>query len=105
MRSARTSRSAPALSVLRWPHDHHRYCRGLDTATRTAAPDQPNREQNAVTRRGPLLHHAAASALRPSVCGAPIARFTDDNIDAIAREGPDLRHTWEQPTSQTNLRN
>ena len=68
-----TTRSAPALSLLRRTHAHHRDLCVLEPATCAAASVHVSRYGTVVTRHGLILYHVAARLLRPQTRRAPIA--------------------------------
>jgi hypothetical protein len=71
-RTARTTRLAPSLSLLRRTHDHHRDLRAMVPTTRTTSHDRTNREQSVVTRHG---LHTPDAATPPSWRMLPAAPF------------------------------
>ena len=74
-------RLAPALSLLRWPHDHRRNVWAMAATTRATARARTNREQHVVTRHGLRLLHAATPPLRRMPPGASFARISATGLD------------------------
>jgi hypothetical protein len=75
-RSARALRLAPALSLLRWPHDHRRNVWAMAATTRATSRDQTNRETHVVTRRRLRLRYAATPPLQRMPQSAPYVRIS-----------------------------
>src|SRR5271165_3563113 len=74
-RSATTTRSAPALSLLRRPNDHHRDLRTMETTPRATSSGRTNRERPVVTRHGLRPPHAATPKFRPMTTDTPFDKI------------------------------
>ena len=74
-RSARATRLAPTLSLLRRAHDHHRDLRAMAATTCATSRARTNREQHVVTRHGLRSPHAATPTLRRMPQSSPFARI------------------------------
>ena len=80
-RSARTTRLAPTLSLLRRAHDHHRDLRAMEATPRATSRARINREHPVVTRHGLRSPHAATPPLRRMRPGTPFAKITANVLD------------------------
>jgi hypothetical protein len=80
-RSAGTTRLAPAVSLLRRPHDHHRDLRAMAPTTRATSCADVNRERSVVTRHGLHTPHVAKSPLRRMLQDAPFARTSATGLN------------------------
>ncbi len=72
-RSARTTRSAPALSLLRRPNDHHRDLRAMEATPRATSRGHTSPERPVVTRHALRSPHVATPPSRPM---PPLTPFT-----------------------------
>ena len=85
-RSARATRLAPALSLLRRAHDHHRDLRAMAATPRATSRARTNREHHVVTRHGLRSPHAATPPLRRMPQARPSPRSAQTCwISAAAR--------------------
>jgi hypothetical protein len=80
-RVVRTTRSPPAMSLPRWPHDHHRDLRAMAATTRATSRARANREQLVVTRHGLCSPHAATPPSRPMPPATPFSKIRPNVLD------------------------
>jgi hypothetical protein len=87
-RSARTTRLAPTLSLLRRADDHHRDLRAMAATTRATSRDRTTREQSVVTRHGLHSPHAATPPSRGTPPGAPFAKISATGLNVSRGQFP-----------------
>ena len=80
-RSARTTRLAAALSLLRRTHDHHRDLRAMEATPRATSHARINREHPVVNRHGLRSPHAATPPLRRTPPGTPFTKISANVLD------------------------
>ena len=87
-RSARALRLAPALSLLRWSHDHRRNIWAMAATTRATVYASTNRETHVMTRRRLRLRYAATPPLRRMHQSAPCVRISGKLLSLSRSRSP-----------------